>query len=105
MWREIEGYGRHGNRCVTNFVSVTNRNPPDFENSLTVANKCLFEPGYHLAGFVFGMSAFDIVARESHIKGFWRGTKLTGIKFLREPRSGVIIPSIAVIRILGSQTR
>src|SRR5262249_38700194 len=53
---------------ITNSVSVPNRNPPAFENSLAVADKRLFEPGYHLAGFVFGMTAFDIVVRESDVK-------------------------------------
>src|ERR1700741_5049946 len=85
---------------ITNFVSVPNGNPPAFENSLAVADKRLFEPGYHLAGFVFGMTAFDIVVWESHVKRILARHEVDGNKVSARARVGVIIPSITVIPVL-----
>src|SRR5260370_41834706 len=82
---------------VTNFVSVLDRNPSVLENGLSIASNRLLEPGNHLGCFVFGMTALDIVVRESKVKRILARTEVDRNRI--SPRTGVriIVSSIAVV--------
>src|SRR6516162_8426113 len=84
---------------ITNSISVSNSDPPTLENSLAVASESLLEPGNHLIGFRFGVTAFDIVVRQSGVKWILARHKIQRDKISAIGRFGVVITSIAEIPI------
>ena len=82
---------------VTNLVSVPDRNPSVLENSLSIAGKRLLEPGDHLGCFVFGMTALDIVVRESKIKRILARNELDRNKISPRTRVRIIVASVVVV--------
>jgi hypothetical protein len=75
---------------------MLNRNPSVFENSFSIANKRLVEPGDHSAGFAFGMTAFDIVVRESKIKRILARHELDRNKISAHANVRIIVASVVV---------
>src|SRR5215469_11064993 len=49
-------------------VSMTDRDPAALENSLAIADKRRFKPGYNMRSFWFGMAAFDVIIRQCNVK-------------------------------------
>src|SRR5260370_3127474 len=82
---------------VTNFVSVLDRNPSVLENSLSIASKRLLEPGNHLACFVFGMTALDIVVRESKVKRILARNEVDRNKISALTRVRMVVASLPVV--------
>src|SRR5260370_37337633 len=90
---------------VTNFVSVLDRNPSVLENSLSIASKRLLEPGNHLGCFVFGMTALDIVVRESKVKRILARNEVDRNKISPRTRVRIIVASVAVVQYLSQELR
>src|SRR5258705_13049150 len=82
---------------VTTFVSVVDRNRSVFKNGLSIANKRLLEPGNHLACIVFGMTAFDIVVRESKVKRILASNEVDRNKISARTRVRIVVASVAVV--------
>src|SRR5271157_4893381 len=76
---------------------MMDRNPSAFENGLSIANERLLKPGNHLACFVFAMTVFDIVIRESDVERILARNEVDRDKISARTRVRVIVPSIAVI--------
>ena len=90
---------------VTNFVSMMDRNPSAFENGLSIANERLLKPGNHLACFVFAVTVFDIVIRESDVERILARNEVDRDKISARTRVRVIVPSIAVIPVFVQELR
>src|ERR1700730_5500363 len=73
------------------------RNPSVFENGLSIANKRLLEPGNHLACFVFGMTAYDIVVRESKAQRILARNEVDRNRISARTRVRIIVASVAVV--------
>jgi hypothetical protein len=82
---------------ITNFVFVADRNPSVFENGLSIANKRLIKPGNYFACLVFGMTVFDIVVRESHVKRILARNEVDRDKIPPRTRVRAIVAPVVVI--------
>ena len=76
---------------------MTDRNPSAFENGLAIANKRLLKPRDHLARFVFGMTAFDIVVGKSDVERILARHEVDRNKISAGTGVRVIVAAIAVV--------
>src|SRR5260370_190023 len=82
---------------LTSSSSGWDRNPSAFENGLAIGNKRLLEPGDHLARFVFGMTAFDVVVGKSDVERILARHEANWNKIPAGSGVGGIVAAIAVI--------